>query len=66
MTTYVYYIAYAHGNGFRFGFGAIELSRSHAINSFHDIVAIQEKIIEKDASIENPLVINFQLLRVEE
>lgn len=66
MKTYVYYVSYVHGTGNSFGFGALELNRSQLIKSFDDIVSIQKQLKIKETDIQNPLIINFILLRVDE
>ena len=66
MKTYVYYLSYAHGYNNSFGFGALELKRSSIIDSFEDICSIQQALMDKENNIKNPIVLSFQLLRVDE
>jgi hypothetical protein len=65
MKRYFYFVSYSHSSALGYGHGNVEINTNQPIATVETIRAI-EKWLKEEASIPQPVVLNYVLLRTEE
>ena len=61
MKIYVYFVSYAHTTGW----GNIEITQDMEMKEFEFIRRVEE-VIKDEGDCKDPIVVNYQLLRIED